>query len=55
MEKLLLAARVLGANNFLLARYLTDGTLDTKFGDNGIVLTDITDKSEFINSITFTN
>lgn len=50
--KIIIAGQGLNANNFLLARYLTDGNLDAQFGNNGIVLTDLNDKSEFITSIT---
>jgi uncharacterized delta-60 repeat protein len=49
--KILIGGQGMNANNFLLARFLADGNLDSRFGDNGIVLTDITDKSEFITSI----
>ena len=28
-----------GGNDFTLARYLSDGTLDTSFGNNGVVTT----------------
>lgn len=49
--KILIAGQGLGANNFLLARFLTDGTTDTQFGNNGTVLTDLSSMSEYIFSI----
>ena len=54
-NKIIIAGQGLAANNFFVARFLTDGILDTQFGNNGIVLTDLTDKSEFITSYYFTN
>ena len=51
--KIIIAGQGLGANNFLLVRYLTDGSLDTQFGSNGIVLTDLSDKSEFITALPY--
>ena len=53
--KILIGGQGIGVNNFLLARYLNDGSLDNYFGNGGIVLTDLTDKSECINSITLQN
>ncbi len=50
-DKIIIAGQGLSANNFLLARYLTDGNLDTQFGNNGITLTDLSDKNEFVTSI----
>lgn len=32
---------VMGSNDYILARYTTDGSVDTSFGDNGIVAVDI--------------
>lgn len=49
--KILIAGQGLNASNFLLARYLNDGTLETQFGNAGIVLTDMTDMSEYLSSI----
>ena len=37
----------LGSNNFFLARYNSDGTLDSSFGENGTVLTDVGGQSSF--------
>lgn len=50
--KILIAGQGLNGNNFLVARYLNDGRLDTQFGNAGIVHTDITDMSEYLSSIT---
>lgn len=49
--KILIGGQGLGINNFMLARYLSNGTLDAGFGNAGIVLNDLSDKSEFISSI----
>ena len=49
--KIIIAGQGLNANNFLLARYLYDGTLDTQFGNAGIVLTDMTEMSEYLSSV----
>ena len=49
--KILVAGQGLNASNFLLLRYLPNGTLDTDFGDEGMVQTDMSDMSEFLSSI----
>ncbi len=44
---------IIGANEFALARYNTNGTLDTSFGTNGVVTTSISGSNfSQINSIT---
>ena len=43
----IVAAGTAGFEEFALARYLTDGTLDASFGDGGTVRTDFTPKGDF--------
>lgn len=54
-NKIIIAGQGLAWNNFMLARFLSDGTLDTQFGNTGVVLTDMTSMSEFLNSIALQN
>ena len=42
---------IFGSDNFALARYNTDGTLDATFGTNGIVVTRTDGSNEIANSV----
>jgi len=50
--KILIGGQGIGANNFMLARFLTDGNLDNTFGNRGFVFTDVSNMSEYVSSIT---
>ncbi len=49
--RIVIAGQGLGTNNFMMARFWSNGLPDASFGNNGVVLTDITHMSEYISSI----
>lgn len=49
--KIIVAGQGLNQNNFFMARYLSNGTLDKDFGNEGQVFSDVSSMNEFISSI----
>ncbi|AVH73051.1 NHL repeat-containing protein [Nostoc sp. 'Lobaria pulmonaria (5183) cyanobiont'] len=45
------AMNINGNNNFILARYNSNGSIDTNFGSNGKVITDFPGTDDFANSV----